>query len=53
MLPIPSIPYLPPPVPSYQICIDMEHDLKQSVEFNIISDDQMNSILLRCLINYS
>jgi len=38
---------------SWQICEDMEHDLQQSVEFNIITEQQMNAILLRCLINYS
>ena len=38
---------------SWHICEDMEHDLQQSVEFDIITDQQMNAILLRCLINYS
>lgn len=45
--------YLPPQdEPSYQVCIDMEHDLEQGVEFGYISTDQMHQILIRCYINY-
>lgn len=43
----------PTALPSWHICEAMEHDLQQSVEFDIITDEQMNAILLRCLINYS
>ena len=43
----------PTALPSWHICEAMEHDLQQSVDFNIITDQQMNAILLRCLINYS
>ena len=42
-----------PSEPAWKICEHMEHDLQQAVEFGIITDDQMNAILLRCLINYS
>ena len=42
-----------PSEPAWKICEHMEHDLQQSVEFGIITDKQMNAILLRCLINYS
>ena len=42
-----------PSEPAWKICEHMEHDLQQSVEFDIITDEQMNAILLRCLINYS
>ena len=39
--------------PSYQVCIDMEHDVRQAVEFDLITTDQMYGILKRCYINYS
>ena len=46
--------YLPPPdEPSYQVCIDMEHELQQGVEFGLISTDEMHDVLIRCYINYS
>ena len=39
--------------PSYQVCIDMEHEVQQAVEFDLITTDQMYDILKRCYINYS
>ena len=45
--------FLPPPSESNQICLDMEHDLQQSVEFDIITQNQYYDILIRCYINYS
>ena len=41
------------PKPSYSICQDMEHDIYQGVEFGIISQDQADQLMIRCLINYS
>ena len=41
------------PEPSHQICMDMEHDIYQGVEFGIITQDQADELLLRCVINYS
>ena len=38
---------------SSDICIEMEHELQQSVEFDIITDIQALDIVIRCLINYS
>lgn len=41
------------PAPAAQICEEMSHDIRQGVEFGIITEKQANKILLRCLINYS
>ena len=41
------------PQPSYQICQEMEHDINQGVQFGIISQDQADALILRCVINYS
>ena len=41
------------PTPSWHICEEMEHDIYQAVEHDIITEDQANKILMRCLINYS
>lgn len=41
------------PTPSYHLCEEMSHDIDQAVEFDIITEEQANAILLRCLINYS
>lgn len=41
------------PKPSYQICEEMDYELRQGVEFDIITDDQADALTLRCLINYS
>ena len=38
---------------SWRVCEYMQYDLQQSVEFDIITPEQMNAILLRCLVNYS
>ena len=42
-----------PPEPSYQICLEMEYDIYQGAEFGIITKDQADALLLRCLVNYS
>ena len=39
--------------PAHHICVEMEHDVYQGVEFGIITDEQANALLMRCLINYS
>lgn len=39
--------------PSYMICEEMDYELRQGVEFDIITDDQADALTLRCLINYS
>ena len=48
---------LPPvthePHPSYMLCEEMEHDIYEGVEFGIISQDQADALMLRCIINYS
>lgn len=41
------------PEPAYQICQEMEHELNQGVEFDIISQEQSDELIMRCLINYS
>ena len=41
------------PTPSYSICYEMEYDIYQAVEFGIITKNQANEILLRCVVNYS
>ena len=49
--PNPSL--LTPEPPSYSLCEAMEPDVQQGVDFGIISQEQANALLLRCLINYS
>ena len=45
--------YLPPiDEPSYSVCLEMEHELQQAVEFDLITADQMADVLIRCYINY-
>ena len=39
--------------PSNKICVDMEPELINSVEFGDIDEDAMYQILIRCFINYS
>lgn len=39
--------------PAHQVCIDMEAELQNSVDFNDIDKDTMNLILIRCYVNYS
>ena len=50
-------PSLPPithdPQPSYMLCEEMENDIYQGVEFGIITQDQADALILRCIINYS
>ena len=50
-------PDLPPvthdPQPSYAVCLEIEHDIYQGVEFGIISQDQADALIQRCIINYS
>ena len=41
------------PKPSFAICFEMEHELFQGVEFNIITEEQANKLIERCLVNYS
>ena len=36
-----------------EICSLVDFELKEAVKFNLITEDDANSILLRCLINYS
>lgn len=36
-----------------EICALVDLELKEAVEFDLITEDDANSILLRCLINYS
>ena len=36
-----------------EICALIDLELKEAVEFDIITEDDANSVLLRCLINYS
>nr|BDD46407.1 hypothetical protein 6 [Pelagibacterales bacterium] len=38
---------------SWSICEQIEPELQQAVEFDIITPEQMNAVLIRCLINYS
>lgn len=35
------------------ICSLVDFELKEAVKFNLITEDEANSIMLRCLINYS
>mgnify|MGYP000695054302 CR=1 FL=1 len=39
--------------PAAQVCLDMEPELEQAVEFKLITDEQAADILIRCFINYS
>ena len=36
-----------------EICALIDLELKEAVEFDLITDKEANSILLRCLVNYS
>ena len=36
-----------------EICSLVDFELKEAVKFNLITQDDANSIILRCLINYS
>lgn len=36
-----------------EICSLVDLELKEAVKFNLITEDDANSIILRCLINYS
>jgi hypothetical protein len=43
----------PLPPPASQVCVDMEPELQNSVEFGDIDESTMNYILIRCYVNYS
>ena len=46
-------PSLSEPPPAYQICFEMESEIWEGVKFGIITEDEANHLLLRCLVNYS
>lgn len=48
-----TTPTLSEPPAAYQICFEMENEIWEGVEFGIITEDEANRLLLRCLVNYS
>ena len=51
--PNPSLLQPTEPQPSYVLCQEMEHDVYQGVEFGVITQQQADDLIIRCLINYS
>ena len=51
--PNPQFLLTPNPTPSIQLCFEMEHDINQGVEFGIITQDQADALIMRCVVNYS
>ena len=40
-------------IPGDTLCAVVDYELKQAVGFNIITAEEANDIMLRCLVNYS
>ena len=40
-------------IPGESLCAVVDYELRQAVGFKIITAEEANDILLRCLVNYS